>query len=199
MATPPRSNDPRVQRTRKLLQNAFIELMQEKGFSAISIQDIAERATVNRGTFYTHFVDKYALLDSLIREQFQQALAGKLPSTSHWETRTLCVLIQTVLEYFREFHSHCQPTDTINPLFERSVQEELMGVLLVWLKRVPNAEKRWRVPVETVALIMSWAIFGAAVKWSQGTETISAERMANDVLTVITEGVMRLAPDILLT
>jgi AcrR family transcriptional regulator len=197
MATPPRGNDPRVQRTRKLLQNAFIELMQEKGFSAVSIQDIAERATVNRSTFYTHFVDKYALLDSLLREQFQQALASKLPSTSRWDTRTLCVLIQTVLEYFREFHSHCQPTDTIDPLFERSVQEELVGVLLTWLKQFPAAEQRWRVPVETVALVMSWAIFGAAVKWSQGPETVSAEKMASDVLLVITEGVARLAPDAL--
>jgi AcrR family transcriptional regulator len=195
MATPPKGIDPRVRRTRQLLQNAFTELMQEKGFSAISIQDITERAMVNRGTFYAHFADKYALLDSLIREQFQQVLASKLPPTSRWEKRTLCILIQTVLEYFKEFHSHCQPVDTINPVFERSVQEELVGILLTWLKQVPIAGRRWRVPIETIALVVSWAIFGAAVKWSHGEQTMSAEQMANDVLIVIMEGVNRLPPD----
>ena len=197
MATPPKGNDPRVRRTRQLLQNAFLELMQEKGFSAISIHDITERATVNRSTFYAHFADKYALMDSLIREQFQQVLASKLPPTSSWETQTLRVLIQTVLEYFREFHRHCQPVDTLDPLFERSVQEELVAVLLTWLKQGSIAEKRWRVPVETVALVVSWAIFGAAVKWSQGAQTTLAEQMASDVLRVITEGIAGLAPNAL--
>ncbi len=71
MVTAVKGVDPRVKRTRKLLQQAFLELFQEKGFAAISIQDITERATVNRATFYAHFQDKYALLDSIIREQCQ--------------------------------------------------------------------------------------------------------------------------------
>src|SRR5215469_13399815 len=128
MATPPKGSDPRVRRTRQLLQNAFMELMQEKGFSAVSIQDITERATVNRGTFYAHFADKYALLDSLMREQFQQVLASKLPPSSRWETSTLRMLIEAALGYFREFHRHCPPNNTIEPLFERSIQGELVRV-----------------------------------------------------------------------
>lgn len=195
MATPPnKGNDPRVRRTRQLLQNAFLELLQEKGFSAISVQDITERATVNRGTFYAHFADKYALMDALMREQFQQLLASKLPPTSHWEIPTLHLLIRTVLEYFREFHQHCQPVDTLDPLFERSVQEELVTVLLRWLMQGNGAREHWRVPVETVALVVSWAIFGAAVKWSQGTQAVPADQMANDVLMVIVEGLVNLAP-----
>ncbi len=195
MATPPRGNDPRVRRTRQLLQNAFTELMQEKGFSAISIQDITERATVNRGTFYAHFADKYALLDALMREQFRQVLANRLPAAARWETGTLRVLIEAVFDYFREFHGHCQPVDALNPLFERSVQEELAGVLLAWLGQVPAPERRWRVPVEMIALVVSWAIFGAAVKWSQEAQTIPAKQMTNDVLIVITEGVAHLTLD----
>src|SRR6266487_1020083 len=79
MPTVEKSVDPRVKRTRKLLQQAFLELFQEKGFASISIQDITERATVNRATFYAHFSDKYALLDSIIREQFQHSVAERLP------------------------------------------------------------------------------------------------------------------------
>jgi AcrR family transcriptional regulator len=46
--------DPRVRRTRKLLQDALRSLLFERRFSRISVQDIAERATVNRATFYAH-------------------------------------------------------------------------------------------------------------------------------------------------
>src|SRR5690348_16691494 len=102
MTTSTRYVDPRVKRTRQLLPNAFVELLLEKGFSAMSIQDITERATVNRGTFYAHFPDKFALLDAIIRDQFHQAVALKLPSTSRLGRKTLRLLIQTVFEYFSE-------------------------------------------------------------------------------------------------
>ena len=58
-----KSVDPRVKRTRQLLQRAFLELFEEKGIESIGIQEITDRATVNRATFYAHFPDKYALLD----------------------------------------------------------------------------------------------------------------------------------------
>ena len=46
--------DRRTQRTRQMLQQAFRELIQAKGFTATSIREIAERANVNRGTFYSN-------------------------------------------------------------------------------------------------------------------------------------------------
>ena len=55
--------DPRVRRTRQLLQQALDKLLQTKDFENISVQDIAEAATVNRATFYDHFADKFALLE----------------------------------------------------------------------------------------------------------------------------------------
>jgi AcrR family transcriptional regulator len=55
--------DLRVRRTRKLLKSALIELTIEKGFAAVTVQDIADRAMVNRATFYRHCLDKYDLLD----------------------------------------------------------------------------------------------------------------------------------------
>ena len=55
--------DLRVRRTRKLLQQAFIECTIEKGFAALTVRDITERAMVNRSTFYRHYLDKYDLLE----------------------------------------------------------------------------------------------------------------------------------------
>ena len=64
--------DPRVKRTRNLLEQAFMEVVAEKGFQAVSVQDITEKAGVNRATFYAHFPDKYALLDYTVRQGFRQ-------------------------------------------------------------------------------------------------------------------------------
>src|SRR5712692_2043457 len=146
MVTQAKGVDPRVKRTRKLLQQALIELLQEKGFASISIQDIAERATVNRATHYAHFTDKYALLDSIIREQFQRVVASKLPSTSGEGVNTLGVLIQGVFDFLGEFHQDCKPSDTqFDPLIERAVQQELAEILLSWLKHARAAGTPQRV------------------------------------------------------
>jgi AcrR family transcriptional regulator len=51
-------HDRRSQRTRHLLSAAFVELLREKGYSAITVSDIIERANVGRSTFYSHFHDK---------------------------------------------------------------------------------------------------------------------------------------------
>ncbi len=73
--------DRRVQRTRKLLQDALISLMIEKGYEATTVQDIIDRANVGRATFYAHFADKETLLVSrledlraMLAQQQQQAL-----------------------------------------------------------------------------------------------------------------------------
>jgi AcrR family transcriptional regulator len=87
------TEDLRVRRTRKLLMQALIELTIEKGFSAITVQDIADRAMINRATFYRHYLDKHDLLDKymnevyeltavqeeLTLEQTQDAASGKAP------------------------------------------------------------------------------------------------------------------------
>lgn len=56
--------DRRVRRTRELLQKALLELMSERGYDAITIQEIVDRANVGRTTFYLHFNSKDELLIS---------------------------------------------------------------------------------------------------------------------------------------
>ncbi len=73
------SADPRVRRTRELLQEAFIALSAERSFDAISIGDIARRAEVNRATFYRHYQDKYALMEQIFQEAMRQFTADLGP------------------------------------------------------------------------------------------------------------------------
>jgi AcrR family transcriptional regulator len=66
--------DRRVQRTRELLQQALIELLNERGYEAITVQDIVDRANVGRTTFYLHYRGKHDLFahchEAIVR-QFQ--------------------------------------------------------------------------------------------------------------------------------
>jgi AcrR family transcriptional regulator len=55
-------NDRRVLRTRRMLRDALIALIAERGWDNVSVQDICDRADVGRSTFYTHFADKEELL-----------------------------------------------------------------------------------------------------------------------------------------
>ena len=64
--------DRRYQRTRQAIQDAMWQLMQEKDFGQISVGEIAKRANINRVTFYRHYEDKYAWLNSCIQELLQE-------------------------------------------------------------------------------------------------------------------------------
>jgi AcrR family transcriptional regulator len=59
--TPEKPVDRRVQRTRRLLQQALIELLNERSYDDVTVQDIVDRANVGRTTFYTHFNSKEEL------------------------------------------------------------------------------------------------------------------------------------------
>src|ERR1700760_2674 len=64
--------DPRVLRSRQMLMEALLRLLTRKEFDDISIQEIADEATLNRATFYLHYEDKNALLQAMTAARFQQ-------------------------------------------------------------------------------------------------------------------------------
>lgn len=63
------SNNPSFIRTDKAIMQAFIELLKEKAFEKITVQDILERTPVTRATFYAHYHDKYEIAERML-EQF---------------------------------------------------------------------------------------------------------------------------------
>lgn len=63
-----RTTDRRVERTRRLLQDALMAMVIEKGYDGTTVQDIIDRANVGRATFYAHFADKETLLTSRLED-----------------------------------------------------------------------------------------------------------------------------------
>lgn len=75
----PKKMDRRAIRTRRALREALIALILEKGYEAITVQDITDRADLNRGTLYLHYHDKQDLLLSSSNDVFNEVLAQFTP------------------------------------------------------------------------------------------------------------------------
>ena len=64
--------DRRKRKSRKAIFDACVELIQEKEFENITINEIVVRADLNRGTFYLHFADKYDMMNSFENEMIDK-------------------------------------------------------------------------------------------------------------------------------
>lgn len=74
--------DKRIKKSKRAIKEALISLMAENDFEDITINSIAERADVNRGTIYLHYKDKFDLLDQCIESEIQKLLHSCLPEGS---------------------------------------------------------------------------------------------------------------------
>ena len=88
--------------------------------------------------------------------------------------------------------AHCGvPDKQLEPMFEAAVQEELADFLLSWFLHAGVLAESLAIHPEpqTVALLWSWAIFGAGIQWSRGHKTTSAAARAAEVVAALTAAV----------
>src|SRR5271167_946797 len=71
------TTDPRILRSRRMLMEALARLLMKKEFEDISVQEIADEATLNRATFYLHYADKNALLQAMTATRFRGLIARR--------------------------------------------------------------------------------------------------------------------------
>ena len=99
--------DLRIVRTRKLLSNTLLSMMEEESIEKISVIDLCSKAMVNRATFYAHFEDKYHLLsyalEELKDELYEQFTKNSKATTP---TDTLRLVVSMAIEFFHEEKSH---------------------------------------------------------------------------------------------
>ncbi|MBP1972347.1 TetR/AcrR family transcriptional regulator [Cohnella thailandensis] len=166
---------------------AFNDLLDEKrNIYSISVHDIANRAVVNRATFYAHFEDKFAFLAYWMTEKFQLILRKRLPEDAAFSPDNLYVLVQTVFQFLVRFRQYLSPGDKqFEPLLENAMQKELYRLLLQWLKSEPK-QSGPQEKLEAKALVVSWGIFGSALQWSREIQARTLESMVEEVVEVVT-------------
>ncbi len=124
--------DRRILRTRDTLGDALVELIQEKTFDDITVQDVLDRAGVGRSTFYAHYRDKQDLFLSDV-EDFFELMSGLL--TRH---NVSLIRVAPVAELFdhisgaRDFYSALVSSGKVNDVLElgrgyfaRSIEDRL--------------------------------------------------------------------------
>jgi AcrR family transcriptional regulator len=179
-------NDLRSRRTRKLLQHAMIELLEERDFTGLSVHDITERAEVNRATFYAHFYDKYDLFNQWVRETFQAWLERSLAPDAAPSKDSLRILIVAVCEFLDSYMGRCKSPHpgTDNSIMMQQVQTCVYDVVLRWLFEVSDESERHTDEIRV--RMVSWGIFGSAMEWaSESRKRFTAEQVADEIMPLL--------------
>ena len=178
--------DPRIRRTRNLLHKALLNLMQDKSFDDISVQDITEKATVNRATLpYDHYTDKYALLDATVAGGFHKLLDERKVSYDGSCASAAGPVVRAACDYLRESHSSkeaCQKQTAFEPLIEAAMIKAIRRVLMGGISQAPSKQA---FPPEMVATTASWAIYGAVKQWFNTSNRPPAEEIVPIILRLV--------------
>src|ERR1700733_16069350 len=135
MVLVPSKVDPRIRRTRQMLFQAFQGLLAERAFDLISVQDITERSTLNRATFYDHFTDKFALLEAMIGERFSTLIEARMVGSEGTCEASLRQLILAACDFLAEVSSGCQKHQRqFEPIVESQVKAAISAFLIKGLR-----------------------------------------------------------------
>jgi len=180
--------DRRIQRTRQLLQDALLALILDKGFEAVTVQDVIDRANVGRSTFYAHFQDKEELLFSgfeHLRTEFEKYLqSGSVTPDSPWVlSRSMFQHAHSQRRLYRAFASKQGGN-----LALAHIQKYLSAVLYDHL-RIQLAKRKKSPPPEIVAHYIASSFIALLTWWLDNDSTYSAEQMNEFYLRLVQPGV----------
>jgi len=180
--------DPRIAKTRQRLQEALFELVYERGIDDVSVSDIAQRAAVNRTTFYLHYSDKETLLADALDLVASRAGA----SLDHID-----VASAEPPAALTEFLEH---VDAYAGLYHRVFTEPGYGVVLARLRanmiaaieRLAEARPAVGspkvvpgVPVTFVAAGVAGSILGVLGAWLDDEKRVTAAELAGWIWAIV--------------
>ena len=180
--------DLRIQKTYMALTSTFYELLEEKRFEDITVNELCDRAMVRRATFYKHFGDKYEFFTFIIREiqgEFDKEITGSLDTDMPIDFYITIVhrviifltererLIQSVLK------SECFPS------LLRILSEQVEFDILQKLKE--NAEEGYRLIAdpEVMAHFFTGAILETLQWWLTHKKSISLESVERQIVDMM--------------
>lgn len=169
--------DRRIERTMTALRDALMELIVEKGYDAISIQDIADRANVARATFYLHFRDKDDLMFSgmkLIYDQVAESIHEG--GSDGWEELATAQDFIHVGEYADFYAAMLGPRGSIG--FLGRVRTYLQDIIEPMLVKLVPPGKQPNVPLKLLAAYCAGAQIGMIWWWVENRMPIPAKEMA---------------------
>jgi AcrR family transcriptional regulator len=160
------ASNVRVRRTQKLLREALIELIEERGFEALTVGELTERALVSRAAFYRNYEDKYDLVVQIFEEAMSALLGtvgelGREHPAESWVT-----FFEHIAQYERLYRALLGSKGS--PWFARKMRASLAD-LIKERGRLPHGADARSLPVHTfsdefVPDLVS-AMFVEAITW----------------------------------
>ena len=113
------AQDRRITKTRKAIYAAFLQLLNQKNFETITVQEIIDLADIGRSTFYSHYESKELLLDELCRYLFHHLFERD-------ENITTEAYLSHIFSHFKKNQDHVTSLlFSKNDYFLRQLQKEL--------------------------------------------------------------------------
>jgi AcrR family transcriptional regulator len=179
--------DPRIRRTRQLLQHSLAELLRTREFDRLSVQEITDAAGLNRATFYAHYPDKFALLECMVAARFHALLDDRGVVFDGTCSNALTGIVLGVCDFLTQTLSQfantpCGATNQLPPHMESAIVAVVRRMLLDGLRNHPPTGN---FSPELLAATASWAIYGAAKEWVQTPNRPPSEEIAATVQRLI--------------
>ena len=180
--------DRRVARTRKALKEALTDLILEKGYEAVTVQDVIDRADVGRSTFYAHFIDKDALLMAILAD-----LDVPGPDTRTWKPDDPA--FGWTLELFRHFGSgkrlfKAVASSQSGALARGETTRQLEELARAELSRLHAGRKLDAFRLETVVRFLVGTFIGFMDWWMrEENEHLPAEQVDHAFRSLVLPGV----------
>jgi AcrR family transcriptional regulator len=166
------STDPRILRSRGMLMEALLRLLSKKEFDDISVQEIADEATLNRATFYLHYPDKNALLQAMTAARFRDLITRRNLSFSDCDGALRAIALG-VCDYLAE------TTGCPSQLAKLPLEGSIIPVVeSIFRQGGANHAMAPDADPELLATTAAWAVYGAARRWYHTPDRIPAEEMA---------------------
>ena len=173
------TTDPRILRSRRMLMDSLARLLRKKEFEGISVQEIADEATLNRNTFYLHYPDKSALLQAMTESRFRDLIEQRGISFTDCNGALRAIALG-VCDYLTEL-TNCSVKGALIPL-----EGSIIPVVADMFKE--GADHHRLIPGVDAALLATtgaWAVFGAARLWHHSPDRIPAEQMAAKIEAIV--------------
>ncbi|MHB1627551.1 MAG: TetR/AcrR family transcriptional regulator [Bacilli bacterium] len=171
----------RMTRTRKSLIEAFVELVNEKDFEKVTIQDLTERAQINRATFYAHYQDKYDLLDEVIGDSAMELLKEHTQDMCAFTKDKIKQLLFAVFEYHQRAKNRCRRSyHSIIPLLRTQMLKALSHYFEGCLEEVYTKEER-----SFYVQIYARLIYEAGALWGMEQTDLPQQKIAEKVANLI--------------
>lgn len=185
MSKKTQKQDPRIVRTRSLLRDALVELIHERGYEKIKVQDITERAMLNRATFYLHYRDKFDLLCQS-SEDILNGLIDCLHSSLQEKEEIDFLSDQphrTFIQMFEHISSNSQLfkvflTEKNMPHFTSRMMEVIVDFISEGMNRMQPDDKKLTVPREIAVSYISSAFLGVISWWLEKDMPYTPKYMA---------------------